>query len=86
MEKRRLGRSSLETVPIVFGGNVLGWTVDQKSANKLLDQFVDLGFNAITAGSKAGTRRVIMVCQAPTISAATGIGSTAWSGIDAWPP
>ena len=47
MEKRRLGRSSLETVPIVFGGNVLGWTVDQKSANKLLDQFVDLGFNAI---------------------------------------
>jgi aryl-alcohol dehydrogenase-like predicted oxidoreductase len=47
MEKRRLGRSGLEVAPIVFGGNVLGWSVDQTRGNALLDAFVDLGFNAI---------------------------------------
>ena len=47
MELRRLGRSDLRFAPIVFGGNVLGWTVDQAGANRLLDEFVDLGFNAI---------------------------------------
>jgi aryl-alcohol dehydrogenase-like predicted oxidoreductase len=47
MEKRKLGRSGLEVAPVVFGGNVLGWSVDQARANILLDKFVDLGFNAI---------------------------------------
>jgi aryl-alcohol dehydrogenase-like predicted oxidoreductase len=52
MEKRKLGRSDLEVAPIVFGGNVFGWSVDQARANALLDRFVDLGFNAIdTANS-----------------------------------
>ena len=47
MEKRRLGNSDLYTAPIVFGGNVFGWTVDRKQSFKLLDAFFDLGFNAI---------------------------------------
>ena len=47
MEKRKLGRSALEVAPVVFGGNVFGWSVDQAQANILLDKFVDLGFNAI---------------------------------------
>jgi len=52
MEKRKLGRSGLEVAPIVFGGNVFGWSVDQAPANALLDRFVELGFNAIdTANS-----------------------------------
>jgi len=52
MEKRKLGRSGLDVAPIVFGGNVFGWSVDQTGANTLLDQFVDFGFNAIdTANS-----------------------------------
>jgi len=52
MEKRKLGRSGLEVAPIVFGGNVFGWSVDQTGANALLDRFVDVGFNAIdTANS-----------------------------------
>jgi aryl-alcohol dehydrogenase-like predicted oxidoreductase len=52
MQKRRLGRSNLEIAPIVFGGNVFGWSVDQAGANRLLDAFVDAGFNAIdTANS-----------------------------------
>lgn len=52
MEKRKLGWSGLEIAPIVFGGNVFGWSVEQTGANALLDRFVDLGFNAIdTANS-----------------------------------
>ena len=47
MELRQLGRSSLRVAPIVFGGTVLGWTVDQAAAFRILDAFVDAGFNAI---------------------------------------
>ncbi|HXI99985.1 MAG TPA: aldo/keto reductase [Micropepsaceae bacterium] len=47
MMKRQLGRSGLEIAPIVFGGNVLGWTVDQANAFRILDAFIDAGFNAI---------------------------------------
>jgi aryl-alcohol dehydrogenase-like predicted oxidoreductase len=47
MEHRKIGNSALETAPIIFGGNVLGWTVDQASAFRLLDAFLDAGFNAI---------------------------------------
>jgi aryl-alcohol dehydrogenase-like predicted oxidoreductase len=48
IEKRKLGNSSLEVAPLIFGGNVFGWTVkDDKSASELLDHFVDSGFNMI---------------------------------------
>jgi len=47
MDMRRLGNSPLRIAPVVFGGNVLGWTVDQAGAFKILDAFVDAGFNAI---------------------------------------
>jgi aryl-alcohol dehydrogenase-like predicted oxidoreductase len=47
MERRRIGQSALEIAPIVLGGNVFGWTVDQPSAFRILDAFVEAGFNAI---------------------------------------
>jgi aryl-alcohol dehydrogenase-like predicted oxidoreductase len=47
MQYRPLGRSGLSTAPIVFGGNVFGWTADQPTSFALLDAFVDSGFNAI---------------------------------------
>jgi aryl-alcohol dehydrogenase-like predicted oxidoreductase len=47
MEKRRLGQSSLEVSPITFGGNVFGWTVDEKMSFALLDAWLDAGFNFI---------------------------------------
>jgi aryl-alcohol dehydrogenase-like predicted oxidoreductase len=48
VEKRKLGNSNLEVAPLVFGGNVFGWTVkDEKSASELLNHFVDAGFNMI---------------------------------------
>jgi aryl-alcohol dehydrogenase-like predicted oxidoreductase len=47
MEKRRLGQSSLEVAPIAFGGNVFGWTADENMSFRLLDAFIDAGFNLI---------------------------------------
>jgi aryl-alcohol dehydrogenase-like predicted oxidoreductase len=45
--KRTLGRSSLEVAPLCFGGNVFGWTADEKRSFTLLDAFLDAGFNFI---------------------------------------
>jgi aryl-alcohol dehydrogenase-like predicted oxidoreductase len=47
MNRRKLGNSGLEISPLVFGGNVFGWTVDETSSFNLLDAFVAAGFNAI---------------------------------------
>src|ERR687892_2888969 len=47
MEKRKLGRTGLEIGPLVFGGNVFGWTADEATSLALLDAFVAHGLNAI---------------------------------------
>ena len=47
MQKRKLGKSGLEIAPLMFGGNVFGWTVDEATSFKLLDAFVAAGFDAI---------------------------------------
>lgn len=47
MQKRPLGPSGLDIAPLVFGGNVFGWTADEATSFALLDAFVDAGFNAI---------------------------------------
>jgi len=47
MKTRKLGKTGMEISPLVFGGNVFGWTVDQPNSFKLLDEFVGAGFNAI---------------------------------------
>ena len=47
MQFRPLGRSGLATAPLVFGGNVFGWTADKATSFDLLDTFVDGGFNLI---------------------------------------
>lgn len=47
MTRRKLGRSDLSIAPIVFGGNVFGWSADEKTSFALLDAFVEAGFNAI---------------------------------------
>ena len=45
--RRPLGKSGLSVAPLAFGGNVFGWTVDESTAFRLLDRFVDAGFNLI---------------------------------------
>lgn len=47
MNMKQLGNSDLVVAPLVFGGNVLGWTVNQEEGFKILDAFVDAGFNMI---------------------------------------
>jgi len=47
IKKRRLGRTDLMIAPIVFGGNVLGWTADAKASFEVLDRFVAGGGDAI---------------------------------------
>ena len=44
---RELGRSGLHAAPLAFGGNVFGWSVDQRTTFALLDAFVEAGFNLI---------------------------------------
>ena len=34
MKKKKFGNSNLETNPIIFGGNVFGWTLDEKESFK----------------------------------------------------
>ncbi len=47
MERRRLGRSPLEIAPLALGGNVFGWTADEKASFAVLDAFVDAGMQLI---------------------------------------
>jgi aryl-alcohol dehydrogenase-like predicted oxidoreductase len=47
MQRNALGRSGLMIPPITFGGNVFGWTVQEKDAFSLLDALVDNGLNFI---------------------------------------
>ncbi len=47
MEKRKLGLSGIEVAPLCLGGNVFGWTADEKTSFALLDAFVDAGFGFI---------------------------------------
>ncbi|UII25081.1 aldo/keto reductase [Fulvivirga maritima] len=47
MEKRRLGNTDLYTAPVVFGGNVFGWTLNEKESFEMMDEIINSGFNTI---------------------------------------
>ena len=47
MKKRPLGKSGMSVAPLAFGGNVFGWTIDEKTSFQLLDTFVAAGFDLI---------------------------------------
>lgn len=47
MQYQRLGQTDLKIPPIVFGGNVFGWTLDESSALAMLDDLCGRGFTAI---------------------------------------
>jgi aryl-alcohol dehydrogenase-like predicted oxidoreductase len=47
MQKRKLGRSGLEIAPLMFGGNVFGWTTDEATSFRLLDGFIGAGLDAV---------------------------------------
>jgi aryl-alcohol dehydrogenase-like predicted oxidoreductase len=47
MNKRKLGQSGLETLPLALGGNVFGWTADEQTSFAILDAFVGAGFSLV---------------------------------------
>ncbi|MBA2612029.1 MAG: aldo/keto reductase [Bacteroidetes bacterium] len=47
MQKRKLGNTDITTLPLAFGGNVFGWTINEKISFELLDQYVASGFTLI---------------------------------------
>jgi aryl-alcohol dehydrogenase-like predicted oxidoreductase len=47
MQLRPLGRSGLQVSPLCFGGNVFGWTANEAMSFRLLDAWLDAGFNFI---------------------------------------
>lgn len=55
MDRRALGNTGMAIAPIVFGGNVLGWTLDERDSFRILDAFVDQGFNAIDTADSYST-------------------------------
>ncbi|MFI2743599.1 aldo/keto reductase [Zhouia sp. PK063] len=95
MKKITLGKTDLKTAPIVFGGNVFGWTLDKAASFKILDEFIDLGFNMIDTadvysrwvqGNKGGESETIIGEWLKTRSAsediivATKVGSDMGQG------
>ncbi|HTA75902.1 MAG TPA: aldo/keto reductase [bacterium] len=47
MKHRQIGHSALQVAPLALGGNVFGWTANEETSFKILDAFVDAGFNLI---------------------------------------
>ncbi|MEW9581157.1 aldo/keto reductase [Paraburkholderia sp. DGU8] len=47
MQKRTIGQSELRIAPLMFGGNVFGWTADEATSFSILDAFVDAGLDFI---------------------------------------
>lgn len=47
MKHKNYGKSDVKVSPIIFGGNVLGWTLDEKEGFKILDYYFENGFNTL---------------------------------------
>lgn len=55
MEKRKLGESDLFISAITLGGNVFGWTLDEKKSFEVLDAFTEASFNFIDTADSYST-------------------------------
>ncbi len=47
MKNSKLGNTELEIAPIVLGGNVFGWTLNEKQSFEILDEVIASGFETI---------------------------------------
>lgn len=47
MKSLQLGTSHLKASPIIFGGNVFGWTLNEKKSFQILDEMLDRGITMI---------------------------------------
>ena len=55
MKKRQLGKSSIEVTPLMLGGNVFGWTIDEATSFKVLDAFSVSGLDFIDTADSYST-------------------------------
>lgn len=55
MDRRPLGQSGLKIAPLVLGGNVFGWTADERASHAILDAFLDLGFDMVDTANSYST-------------------------------
>ena len=55
MKKRQLGKSAIEVTPLMLGGNVFGWTIDEVTSFNVLDAFVAAGLNFIDTADSYST-------------------------------
>jgi len=55
MELRELGRSGLKVSSVCLGGNVFGWTADEKASFAVLDDFTTAGGNFIDTANVYST-------------------------------
>lgn len=84
---RRIGVTDIETPPMVFGGNVFGWTADRDTSFALLDRFAGAGgtlvdtadvYSAWVPGNKGGESETLigewMRVRGKRIGVATKVG------------
>ncbi|MBX3592890.1 aldo/keto reductase [Sphingomonas sp.] len=84
---RAIGVTDLHTPPMVFGGNVFGWTADRETSFALLDRFADAGgtlvdtadvYSAWVDGHRGGESETIigewMKARGKRIAVATKVG------------
>ena len=55
MKHRALGNTGFNIVPLVFGGNVFGWTLNEKQSFTMLDAIAESGLNAIDTADAYST-------------------------------
>ena len=69
MERRELGKSGIKVNPFALGGNVFGWTIDEKTSFEILDAYIDSGldfidtadvYSAWAPGNKGGESETII--------------------------
>ena len=72
MQSRSLGQTGLSIAPLVFGGNVFGWTIDEETSFKVLDAFVDHGFEQSTLQTAIQLGRPEIRAANPRRSSETG--------------
>lgn len=58
MQQFPLGRSGLSVAPWALGANVFGWTADRSMTFRLIDEFVERGFNLIDTANTYPPRGV----------------------------
>jgi aryl-alcohol dehydrogenase-like predicted oxidoreductase len=55
MQRRTLGKTSIQVFPVCFGGNIFGWTVDETQSFAVLDAYAAGGGNFIDTANSYNT-------------------------------